>query len=68
MLQWRTHLARLFVAAGLGCGIVGLLIGVVERTWKLGVTGWFTGGILLAILGIALLLDEYFDLSRSRQG
>jgi len=44
------------------------LIGVVERTWKLGITGWFTGGSLLALLGIALLLDEYFDLRRSRQG
>lgn len=67
MLHWRTHLGRLFGGAGLGCGVLGLLIGIVERTWKLGVTGWFTGGILLALLGIGLLLDEYFESRRSRQ-
>ncbi len=68
LVHWRTYLARLFGLAGLGCGIVGLLIGIAERQWKLGVTGWLTGGMLLALLGIILLLDEYFAFRRSRQG
>jgi hypothetical protein len=42
------------------CGIIGLVIGVVDRTWKLGVTGWFTGGALLALLTLVVLADEYF--------
>jgi len=46
--------------AAFGCGIVGLVIGVVDRTWKLGVTGWFTGGTLLALLTLVVLADEYF--------
>ena len=65
--QWRSQLARLFGLAALGCGIVGLLIGIIERQWRLGVTGWLTGGILLALLGIMLILDEYFA-SRRGQG
>ena len=50
----------------LACGIVGLVIGIIGRAWKLGVTGWFTGGILLALLAIILMLDEYAE-SRRRQ-
>ena len=65
--EWRTSLGRLFGLAALGCGIVGLVIGIVDRTWKLGVTGWFTGGTLLALLAVILALDEYTAFRR-RQG
>ena len=58
---WRTTLARLMILASVACGIIGLVIGVIDRTWKLGVTGWFTGGTLLAALAIVLLVDEYFE-------
>ena len=57
--EWRTQLARLFSLAAFGCGIVGLVLGIVERQWRLGTTGWFTGGALLALLAITLMLDEY---------
>lgn len=57
--QWRTQLARLLGLAAFGCGIVGLVLGIVERQWRLGTTGWFTGGALLALLAITLMLDEY---------
>jgi peptidoglycan biosynthesis protein MviN/MurJ (putative lipid II flippase) len=56
--QWRTSFARLMLTGALACGLVGLVIGVVDRTWKLGVTGWFTGGTLLALIAIGLLVDE----------
>ena len=48
------------------CGIVGLVIGVVEREWRLGVTGWFTGGTLLTVLAIVTLADQYFESLRRR--
>jgi hypothetical protein len=47
-------------AAGLGflCGVFGLGAGVTEHVWKLGPTGWFTGGALLTLLAIFALVDD----------
>ena len=56
----RVMLARLTMLAAVACGVIGLIIGIVDRAWKLGVTGWFTGGTLLAVLAIVMLADEYF--------
>jgi len=67
MNQWRTWLARLF---GLGCialGVIGLIVGFSEVIWKLGVVGWFTGGILLGVVALILMMDEYIDLRRRQQ-
>lgn len=46
-------------AAGLGflCGVLGLLAGLTEHLWKLGPTGWFTGGALLTLLAVFALID-----------
>ena len=41
-------------------GVVGRVVGIVEREWRLGVTGWFTGGTLLALLSLVVLANEYF--------
>ena len=65
--QLRTNLARLMLTGALACGLVGLVIGVVDRTWKLGVTGWFTGGTLLALIAIGLLVDETMSRRSSSQ-
>ena len=67
MDQWRTWLARLFGLACIALGIMGLIVGFNEVTWKLGVVGWFTGGILLGIVALILLMDEYFELRRRQQ-
>ena len=67
MEQWRTWLARLF---GLGCvalGIIGLIAAAADREWKLGVVGWFTGGTLLGVVALILMMDEYFELRRRQQ-
>ena len=66
MAEWRLHFARFLMLGAIACGIVGLVIGVVDHEWKLGVTGWFTAGTLVAVLSIVLLADEYFE-SRRRQ-
>jgi len=61
---WRIWLARLF---GLGCialGIIGLIVGFSGQTWKLGTVGYFTGGSLLALVAIMLMLDEFAQYRR----
>ena len=55
----QTVLARLMIVGGFVCGLVGLTVGVIDRSWKLGVVGWFAGGTLLAALAIAILIDSY---------
>ncbi len=42
-----------------------MLVGLIEREWRLSVTGWFTGGILLAVLTLILLADEYLEARRT---
>ena len=55
----QTVLARLMIVGGFVCGFVGLTVGVIDRSLKLGVVGWFAGGILLAALAIAILIDSH---------
>ena len=57
--RWQIALARLMIIGGLACGVIGLVIGTLDRAWKLGITGWFTGGTLLGVLAVAILIDEY---------
>ena len=67
MDQWRTWLARLFGLACVALGIIGLIVGFSDVTWKLGIVGWFTGGTLLGVVALILLMDEYFELRRRQQ-
>ena len=60
---WKIRLARIFAAGAFASGVIGLGVGVIGREWRLGVTGWFTGGTLLAL---ALLVDAYIE-TRSHQ-
>ena len=55
----QTMLARSMIVGSFVCGFVGLTVGVIDRSWKLGVVGWFAGGTLLAALAIAILIDSY---------
>jgi hypothetical protein len=41
-------------------GVLGLIVGLIDKTWKYGSTGYFSGGILLAVLALAILANEYF--------
>ncbi len=63
----RILLARLLMLLAVVCGIIGLVIGIDDRIWKLNVVGWFTGGSLLAILAIIVLADEFLA-SRRKEG
>ncbi|MAF39804.1 MAG: hypothetical protein CL696_13160 [Chloroflexi bacterium] len=43
----------------LACGIIGLIVGPDSSTiWKLDASGWFTGGIVAALLAIVMYLDH----------
>ena len=62
--EWRTTLTRLMFLGAFACGILGLIVGLADQTWKLGVTGWFTGGTLLAFIALGLLADEFMRARR----
>ena len=52
--------ARLFMLVALASGLLGLIVGLADKTWKYGSVGYFTGGTLLAVLSLVILADEYF--------
>jgi len=62
--DWKTRVARLFGVGAFLCGLIGLVAGLVEREWRLGVTGWFMGGTLLTVLAVLLLTDAYTEIRR----
>ena len=62
--DWKIRGARLFGVGAFLCGLVGLVAGLVEREWRLGVTGWFMGGTLLTVLAVLLLTDAYTEMRR----
>ena len=63
---WKVNVARLFGAGAFVCGVIGLIIGIIRRTAKLGVEGWFTGGMLLAVIALLLLADAYLEMRRKQ--
>ena len=67
MAIWRTWLARLSGLACIALGIIGLIAAFTDKVWKLGVVGWFTGGTLLGVVAVILLLDEYTEFRRRQQ-
>lgn len=53
----RTLLARIGAVLGFACGVIGLVAGLTDHTWKLWSTGWFTGGTLLTLISLFALVD-----------
>lgn len=53
----RILIARILVAIGFLCGVIGLIAGLEDRVLKLSPWGWFTGGILLMMIALFILLD-----------
>lgn len=62
----RTLIARLGAALGFACGVIGLLAGLTDHTWKLGPIGWFTGGGLLTIISLFILVDGAIAFQKAR--
>ena len=53
----RTLIARIGASLGFLCGVIGLVAGLTDHTWKLSPFGWFLGGILLMLLALFVLVD-----------
>ncbi len=49
--------ARMGATLGSLCGAIGFFGGLAELPWKLGVTGWFNGGLLLALASLIILVN-----------
>jgi hypothetical protein len=62
----RTTIARIGAAIGFVCGVLGLLAGMTNHTWKLGPEGWLLGGILLTLIAMFALLDGMFAFQKDR--
>jgi hypothetical protein len=61
----RTTIAR--IAAGLGflCGAIALLTGATGQLLKLSPLGWGTGGILLVLIALFVLVDGAVSFEKS---
>ena len=53
----KVMLARLGAAIGALCGVVGFFGGMADLPWRLGATGWFSGGLLIALVSLVVLVD-----------
>ena len=62
----RRMIARIGAAMGFVCGTIGLLAGLTDHTWKLGMSGWYEGGILITLIGLFVLLDGMFAFQKDR--
>ncbi|HXZ97608.1 MAG TPA: hypothetical protein VEG37_11270 [Burkholderiales bacterium] len=62
----RTMVARVGATLGFLCGVIGLLAGLTQHTWKLGPLGWFTGGTLLTLLAVYALVDGAIAFEKTR--
>lgn len=63
----RTIVARVGGALGFVCGVIGLLAGLMDYTWKLGPLGWFTGGTLLTLFALLVLVDAAIAFRRAQR-
>ena len=50
-------LARLGAVIGALCGVIGFFGGLAELPWRLGVSGWFGGGLLISLVSLVVLVD-----------
>ena len=62
---WKIWLARLAGLACIALGVIGLVAGFIDKEWELGVIGWFTGGTLLGVVALILMLDDYITTRRN---
>lgn len=62
----RTVIARIGGGLGFLCGVIGLLGGLTNHAWKLSPTGWFTGGALLALIALLVLVDGAIGFKRTQ--
>ena len=62
----RTIIARTAAVLGFVCGLIGVSAGLTDHAWKLGAIGWFTGGGLLLLLALFVILDATLAFRRTQ--
>jgi hypothetical protein len=62
----RATVGRVAAALGCLCGAIGLLTGATRSVWVLSPHGWGTGGVLLLLLAVFVVLDGAVSFERSR--
>ena len=60
MEDMKITMARVIMVLAVACGVIGIIAGLADKSWKLEPIGWFTGGTLLAVLSLVMLADHYF--------
>jgi hypothetical protein len=63
----RTMIARFGMAGGFICGVMGLVGGLTDHVWRLGTIAWFSGGTLLTLISLGILVDGVIGYEKSRQ-
>jgi hypothetical protein len=63
----RTLIARHGAGLGFVCGVIGLLACLTDHLWKLGPVGWFTGGALLTLIAVFVLVDGAIAYQKSKE-
>ncbi len=53
----KVMMARVGATLGAFCGVIGFFGGLAELPWRLGVTGWFHGGLLLVLASLMILVN-----------
>ena len=62
----RTTIARIAAGIGFLCGAIGLLTAITKNLWMLPPHGWGTGGILLFLIALFVLVDGAVSFEKSR--
>jgi uncharacterized membrane protein YidH (DUF202 family) len=62
----RTTIARIVAGVGFLCGAIALLTGITGQMWKLSSLGWGTGGVLLVLIALFVLVDGAVSFEKSQ--
>ena len=62
----RIAIARIAALFGFVCGLIGISAGLTEHQWRLGAIGWFTGGGLLLLIALFVVLDATLAVRRTQ--
>lgn len=63
----RTLIGRAGAVLAFACGVIGLVAGMTDHSWKLEPMGWFQGGTLMAALSLYALVDAAIAQHKPRE-
>ena len=64
----RTTIARLAAGLAVLCGAIGFFTSIESSMWLLSSQGWGTGGSLLLLIALYILVDGAVSFEKSRAG